>query len=133
MTQTPEIGTSIALLVETRMPSQGVFGPLTLDFAICWYIFSISINVIATIAIVGRLLWKRRAINAVLGEKQSQSYTGPVAMLIESAAMYSIVGIIFIGCYFRQNPAGYVILPLLGTLEVSSSSKFSTPFRQSPN
>jgi len=111
------VGTSIALLIETGNSSEGVFGPLTLDLAICWYIFSVSVNVFATIAIVGRLLWKRRAINAILGKEHSKSYTGVVAMLIESAAMYSILGLIFIGCYFRQNPAGDLILPFLGNLE----------------
>jgi len=111
------IGTSIALIIETASPTQGVSGHLTLDLAICWYVFSVSINVLATLAIVGRLLWKRREINSILGKEYSRSYTGVVAMLVESAALYSVFGVIFIGCYFRGNPAGNLILPVLGNLE----------------
>jgi hypothetical protein len=111
-------GTSIALLVETANPKQGVYGQLTIDFATCWFAFSISINAIATIAIVARLLWKRREIKSILGEEHSKAYTGVVAMLVESAAIYSIFGIIFISTYFRRSPASFLILPFLGNLEV---------------
>lgn len=38
-------------------------------------------------------------------------------MLVESAAVYSIFGIIFIGTYFRRSPAGNLVLPFLGNLE----------------
>jgi len=108
------IGTSIALLVEIN--TQGIFGQFTIDFAICWYVFSVSINVLATLFIVGRLLYKRRAINAILGSEFSKTYTGVVTMFVESAAVYSIVGLVFIGTYFRRSPAGNVVLPFLGNL-----------------
>jgi hypothetical protein len=115
-------------LVETANPKQGVFGQLTIDFAICWYVFSISINVMATLAIVGRLLWKRRTINAILGQEHSKAYTGVVTMLVESAAIYSVVGIIFIATYFRRSNAGNLILPFLGNLEVSGKSFYTAVF-----
>jgi len=111
------LGTSIALLVETANPSQYLAGKLTIDFAICWYIFSVSVNVLSTIAILSRLLWKRKTITALLGKEHSRVYTGIVAMLIESAAIYSILGIIFIGNYFRQNAFGNLVLPALGNVE----------------
>jgi len=109
------VGTSITLLVETT--KLGVYGPLTTVFATCWFAFSISINIIGTLAIVSRLLWKRREINAILGEEYSKAYTGVVAMLVESAAMYSVLGIIFISTYIRRNAASVLILPFLGNLE----------------
>lgn len=50
-------------------------------------------------------------------------------MLVESAAIYSVFGIIFIGTYFRQNPVNNLVLPILGTLEVCTLL-LSTPHEQ---
>ena len=100
-------------------PSQGEFGILSLKLATCWYVFSISVNVMSTIAIITRLLWRRKEINDILGKEHSKAYTGIVAMLVESASLYSIFGIIFIGTYLRKNYVSEIVLPTLGNLEVS--------------
>jgi len=109
------VASAIAVIVE--ISTAGLTSPLAIKFAICWYIFSVSINILATLAIVGRLLWKRKTIIALLGKEHSRIYTGVVSMFIESAAIYSVFGIIFIGSYFRQDPVNNIVLPILGTLE----------------
>jgi hypothetical protein len=56
-----------------------------------------------------------------MGRKRARLYIGVVPIIVESAAIYSVFGIIFIGCYFRQNPVGGLILPTLGNLEASTN------------
>ena len=100
---------------------------LSINLASCWYIFSVSINALGTIAIVGKLLWERKRIRECLGDSHSQVYTGVVTMLVESAAIYTVFGIIFIAAYFKQNPLNNLVLPTLGVLEVSESYLFTIP------
>jgi len=52
-----------------------------------------------------------------LGADHGKVYTGVVAMLVESAVIYSVFGVIFIGTYFKQDPFNNIVLPILGTLE----------------
>jgi hypothetical protein len=111
--------TSIVLIVVISNPKQGETSALGIDFAICWYVLSVSINILSTFAIVGRLLWKRRTIITLLGKEHSKVYIGVAAMLVESAVLYSVFGVIFIGTYFKQNPVTNLVIPILGTLEVS--------------
>ena len=114
------IGTSIALLVEITK-AQNALTPIILKLATSWYIFSITVNVMSTLAIIGRIVWIRKDIKGVLGKEHSRTYTGIVAMIIESASLYSIFGIIFVVAYLKENFFSEVVLPSLGNLEVSCS------------
>lgn len=108
---------SVALIIEIARPQAGLTSKIFVELATVFYALSISLNVIGTIAIISRLVWKRRTIAAVLGREHSKVYTGVVAMLIESAAAYSVVGLIFIGLYFTRNVAYDLVIPFVGALE----------------
>jgi hypothetical protein len=72
-----------------------------------------------TFAIAGQIFWKRRVIKSILGEEHSKVHAGVITVLVESAALYSVVGITFIETYFSRNVAGALVQPLLGNLEAS--------------
>jgi len=109
--------TSIALIVEIARPQEGLSSPIAIDFATAFYSFSVAINVLGTISIISRLIRKRKYITAVLGKEHSKVYTGVVAMLVESATAYSVVGLIFIGTFFTRNSLYRMVLPIVGELE----------------
>jgi len=93
------VSSSIVLIVEIALPNSSL---LALDLGEVWYVLSVTINLYATIAIVGKLLWQRKSIVAVLGPVHSGVYIGIISMLIESAALYSVFGVIFLARTFKR-------------------------------
>ena len=81
-----------------------------INFGLTYWSFSISLNIVVTALIVGRLLRMRyRLLSLSSGQDHSRVYISVSAMLIESAAFYSIVGIIFLVSYGLQSPALYIV------------------------
>lgn len=97
----------------------------TFSFALPYWSLSISLNIIATGLIVGRLLLVRHRVRSALGEAHSRQYTSVAAMLIESAALDSIIGLIFIISYARNSNVQNLFLPALGQVEVSDLIRHS--------
>lgn len=92
----PLTALSIIELVIAGKPGGNFFGGRTINFGTPYYAITISLNVIVTILISVRLLRLSRAISKVLGRDSSRMYTNVVAILAESAAPYSIVGLMFL-------------------------------------
>ena len=81
---------------------------------------TIAINATMTLAIAYRLLRMRRRITATLGAEHARMYTSVAAMVVESAAVYSVTGLVFIICYARNSSVQNLILPILDQVVVSS-------------
>lgn len=73
-----------------------------------------------TALILGRIFRARQHAIATLGEDYGKTYTGVVAILIESAAPYAILGFVFIVLYGLQNSGAMLLLELFVQVEVSS-------------
>jgi hypothetical protein len=64
---------------------------LQLKFQFVPAILSVSLNVMLTILLVGRLLWLDHRYRRAFGKsKKTYTYTSPAAMIVESAALYTI-------------------------------------------
>ncbi|KAF9449999.1 hypothetical protein P691DRAFT_758591 [Macrolepiota fuliginosa MF-IS2] len=87
---------AIIELVIAGKPGGNFFGGRTINFGTPYYTITIGLNIIVTILISVRLLRLSRAISQVLGRDSSRMYTNIVALLAESAAPYSLVGIMFL-------------------------------------
>lgn len=107
------------MLAIVNRPGTGIFSSLGTDMTITWYMCSVFLNVTATLYIVGQLLSKRKAIVKALGPEHSKQYIGIAAMLIESAALYSVFGIIFVASFLHGSAVQNIVLPILGVMEVS--------------
>jgi len=77
------------------------------------YSSSVALNVLVTLLIVWRLMDTRRTLKQALGAEHAKAYTSIAAMLIESAALYSGVGIIRIVAYARKSDVQNLVLPCL--------------------
>lgn len=84
---------------------------------IAYLSLSFSINLVLTVGIVGRLFCIRREFG-VLGSEVVQLYTSVAAMLIESAAPYTVVALLAIISCARRIPMQDALLPMLGQLQV---------------
>lgn len=85
---------------------------------IAYMALSLSINTILTLLIIIRLLQLRRVLFRTIGSSYSQTYTSLVALLVESAALYTIVALMTVITCGVGSPIQYVLLPMLGQLQV---------------
>lgn len=112
------IGTSIALIIAITKPMADFWVPEAMRLGISYWSLSISLNTVLTLLIVGRLMYVRRCVQSVLGDHHSDTYTSVSAMLIESASLYSIWGLVFLICYAKNTPFQNLLLPALGQVQV---------------
>jgi len=100
------VASAIALLIETARPG-AVFGMVLIsDFGTAFWSISVSLNVISTILIAGYLVWHQRSLRSA-GLGQADRYIGIAAILAESAALYSICGLIYIPLFARDLALQY--------------------------
>lgn len=104
---------------QSAKPNASLWTTVTVNFALPYWSLSISLNIIVTLLIVGRLMMLRRNIRAALGEEHAIKYTGVAAMLVESAALYTITSTIFIITYARNSYVQNLVLPVLCSVMVS--------------
>jgi hypothetical protein len=80
-------------LVDYAIPGTSMLSGEPVHLAMLWTSLSVGLNVIVTSMICFRVLRMRTIVREVLSPDMSRMYTSIVAMLIESAAPFSILGI----------------------------------------
>lgn len=65
----------------------------------------------------------RQVVQRVLGTSHSTPYVSVAAMIIESAALYSIVGIFFVVFLITGNPGQNVLNPMIGQAMVRQHAR----------
>ncbi|TFK49734.1 hypothetical protein OE88DRAFT_1662365 [Heliocybe sulcata] len=89
------------ILVLERSGKGAVFYSNNIQLA--YLCISVSLNIVYTFLVVGRLLAMRSQIRAVLGDEHSKTYTSIAAMIVESASMYTVLGILFIAAFAKGS------------------------------
>ena len=84
---------STITLVEYAMPGTSLLSGRPIHLVVPWISLSVGLNVIVTSMICFRLLRMRARMREILSPEMSSMYTSIAAMLIESAAPFSILGI----------------------------------------
>lgn len=100
----------MAILVLTE--SKGaVFYNINVQLA--YLCIAVGTNIIYTILVVGRLIAVRNQVREALGAEYAETYISIVAMVIESAAMYSALGVIYIIAFaVHSNVSNLVFLSI---------------------
>ncbi len=83
----------IITIVESALPNSFLLHGKPANFGVPWVALSVSLNVLVTTLICVRLLRMRAIMRKVLAPELSRTYTSIAAMLIESAAPFSVIGI----------------------------------------
>ena len=109
---------SCFLIVMLSRPSMTLWSTISFQLAISYWSISISFNIIVTLLIAGRLLLVRYRTRVAF-HSQDSPYLTVSAMLIESAFIYSSVGLIFLISFAVNSPVQNLALPLLGQVQVS--------------
>jgi hypothetical protein len=95
---------AILTVLESAMPNMSLMNGKPARLAVPWVSLSVSLNIIVTSMICFRLLRTRALARAVLSPEMSRTYTSTVAMLIESAAPLSILGIGLVVTAAQKSP-----------------------------
>ncbi|KAJ7037252.1 hypothetical protein C8F04DRAFT_1093072 [Mycena alexandri] len=105
---------SAILIAELSQPGNTFWTTISVNLAIPYWSISISMTIILTALIAGRLLFMRYRLEKLIGPRISTPYVTVAAMLVESAALYSITAIVFLISYGVDSPVQNLALPLLG-------------------
>ncbi|KAJ7705445.1 hypothetical protein B0H17DRAFT_668545 [Mycena rosella] len=109
------VATGLALLIETGKPG-GTFGAgLVAPFGTVFWSTSVALNIVVTLLISIKLLRQHRRIGALQIRGPDRSYPDIVAIFVESAALYSICGLIYIPLFAIDTPLQYPFSALLAS------------------
>jgi len=87
-----------------------------------WISLSVGLNIIVTSMICFRLLRMRAVLREVLAPEMARMYTNVAAMLVESAAPISILGIGVVITSARNGPLAFAFGYVWNTFYVESES-----------
>lgn len=112
------MGCSIALLVFTANPGASYSTHIVQVFGTATWSLSLSLNVIVTLLISGRLIYYRTRSRKVLGTSHGRVYTTILAITVESAALYAIFELIVLATFLKNSATENVFFPMLGNVQV---------------
>jgi hypothetical protein len=104
----------------SSLPSESIVSLKTVNFNLPFWAVAVTLNMLLTILILSRVLYARNHAMRTLGDQYGAHYTNAAAIIVESAAPYAALGLIWIVVYGLRNPALYFFLPLLVQVEAIS-------------
>ncbi|PPR06714.1 hypothetical protein CVT24_013034 [Panaeolus cyanescens] len=106
-------------LIESVLPTQSFWSAIAIKFALAYYALTTSYTIVITGLMIARILMVRRAFIKATGRREyGTQYLSIAAMLIESSALYTIWGIIFLGLYIVNHPVQFVFLASLSEVQI---------------
>ncbi|KAI0079051.1 hypothetical protein K474DRAFT_724371 [Panus rudis PR-1116 ss-1] len=114
------VAVAIVFAIETASPS-GFFAETTTSFGLPYFATSLSLNLLLTCLIAGRLWYYKREGRAVFGRGYGRHYTSILTIFIESAALYSLVSILLLSTYAVQHPINQIWLGLSPAVQMTAT------------
>ncbi|KAF8873472.1 hypothetical protein BD779DRAFT_1451849 [Infundibulicybe gibba] len=96
--------TGILFLFTLAHPASRIGGSRTLAWGSAYYTLMFSSNIVVTTLIIARLIAHRRRIQTSLALTHAEAYTSLITMAIESAALFSIIGLACLITYGVGSP-----------------------------
>lgn len=100
--------------------------PLIHD-GVAFFTLSISFSVTATSLIASKLIYHRKAMCARIPGHEN-GFSPVITLFVESAAMYTISGLVFIALFARNSPIQFPFAALFGTVTVTKCANYPTSF-----
>ncbi len=118
---------SIILVWQGAAPGASIFDANAIDFGTPYYSLTISLNIIVTILICSRLfeMWSR--VRKTLSPEHARTYWSVGAILVESAAPFSVFGIMYVVAYSRSSPTAILFAQLWGKFTVRRAPSVRCP------
>jgi hypothetical protein len=109
---------AVMMVIESAMPTLDLWQGITAQFGISWVALTVSFNIIVTALIIFRLLSFYRRVQSVLTDEQRSTYTGTMAILVESALPFTVLGIVYLATYIQGVPSATALGMVWGTFVV---------------
>ncbi|KAI0821780.1 hypothetical protein BC628DRAFT_1328770 [Trametes gibbosa] len=93
-------------------PSADFFVGKSAQVALAYSTVVIGLNAIVSALICARILWRARQMRGVLGEDVVRTYTGAVALIVESALPYTLFGIAYVVSLGLDSPTSILFLSI---------------------
>lgn len=104
--------------LQSSQPGLSLYSALPQAYGTSYYVISLCVNIVLTILIMVRLIMYRRTILATLPEEHAKHYVSLAAIMVESAALYSVLAFIFIITYAINNPLNQIFLAAASSAQV---------------
>ncbi|KLO16594.1 hypothetical protein SCHPADRAFT_847980 [Schizopora paradoxa] len=111
----------VGILFLLQLSATSPFVSSGINWTIPYFSISLAINIFVTIAIVARLLLFRRRIASVLGPNHGSQYTSVAAMIIESAALFSVFSILFLVPFGLNSSVSQIFLQSMGQVQACAT------------
>ncbi|TFY51176.1 hypothetical protein EVG20_g11127 [Dentipellis fragilis] len=106
---------AVITVVDSAFPGSSIFAGKSTQFVIAWISLTAGLNVILTVLISTRLLMMRSVARSILPAGVRAQYTSIVAILVESALPFSLLGIGLIVTYAKDTPVEVAFVCVWGT------------------
>ncbi|KIK65899.1 hypothetical protein GYMLUDRAFT_951611 [Collybiopsis luxurians FD-317 M1] len=111
------IAFGILFLKQVGTPAQSPWLASGINFTIPYYALSLALNILVTLLIVFRLLLHRHRITRAMGSSHGSQYTSLVAIVVESAAIYSSFALAFLIPFGLNSPVAQLFLQALSLIQ----------------
>jgi hypothetical protein len=111
---------SILLLIQLNAPGGSRWHSISFNLFTTFWGLEIGTNLLLTVLIVGKLMYRRRQLRKVMGATSTATYVTISAMIVESALLYSAAGLAFVISYASHSSFQNIMLPLSGQIQVSA-------------
>lgn len=110
---------AIMSVTASALPDASFFKGPSKGFGVPWIGLTVSLNVVVTAMICTRLILARRRVRIALTPQMSDMYTGLIAVLIESALPFTVLGLFFLYTFAKELEIAIAFAFVWGTLVVS--------------
>ena len=104
--------------LQSSHPGLSLYSALPLAYGTSYYAISLGVNILITILIVIRLFQYRTTVARSMPVEYAQQYLSIAAVLVESAALYSVFALCFLISYAVNNPINQVFLGIAQATQV---------------
>lgn len=108
--------------LQSSQPGLSLYSKLPEAYGLAYYVLSLSVNIIITILISARLFMYRRTLLLSLPAEHAKHYVSLATIIVESAALYSVLALIFIVTYAIDNALNQIFLAAAGAAQVCDTS-----------
>jgi uncharacterized membrane protein YgcG len=114
------VAMGIILIYQTSQPDSSIWNSVAINFGLPYFSISLSLNILLTLMIVGRLILHSRNIRKAMGVPAGATglYKAVITMLIESSALYAASSILFVAPWGAKSHVADIFLPILAETQV---------------
>ena len=120
---------------QATQPETSAWSTVALNLNYPYFTISLSLNILLTLMILGRLVLYARDVKRAVGTTPGLSgiYKAVVVVLVESSSLYAVSFLLFIGPWGAKSQVSGIFLPILAETQVCSSFFISPRARRSRN